>query len=720
MHKEGTMTTIDISVVIGFRNWGAQRIKMSAQSILASFGKYRGEIIISDYGSDDPAPIKAIAEELGLKYIYTAGDTVWSRSRALNAGFSIADGKILVSTDADMLFSPDSFGVIYETIASQPNSALFLQCRDLPTTMSAEALQEYSGDITWDELEAAGRLRPRWGMGGMMAISRTGMNAVRGFDERLHTYGGEDLDFALRARRAGYKTVWIDDPRVRMYHMWHPSSRAAADESEAGRAAVQFNKDVVYNDTTTLRNTLRWKHRLPDATPLVTVAMATYNRADLIAESIQSVLMQTVPDFELVIVDDGSSDNTRAIVESFDDSRIRYYYQDNAGISAARNHIARVSRGLFTAVIDDDDLIHPRRLEWQLEALEEGLDGTVGAFINFDNRTGAYKQFFGYNPSQNQLTFSRATPGHGTWLVRTSILKAVGYDESITSGVDHNIFLRMIRSGARFQHIGKPVLLRRIHDGQITAAESETQENSAVQSWRFFRYTMNNFSKKYMEDTKPTSYYVAADPNHREASILPYLPDHLVHRDAWVLVAPEHVQDATQLTTDGDKTFIALDTPSGDSPSRLLTVAGASYDDLVKMSALGTDLNATLSGLTEQAQLLLDEGLAADGSKIPEPSSASMSNNSYSMMVEEYQKLYPHVPSVHLYTFKDQTTYTAFKQALLAEKDMQSSPLEGLGLAQNSEYFYALPASYQLPLGQEKAHLWITLGMTVEELWNEN
>ncbi|WP_237208694.1 glycosyltransferase family 2 protein [Rothia nasimurium] len=705
------MPNIDISVVIGFRNWGAQRIKMSARSIAASFGSYTGEIIISDYGSDDPQPVKAVADELGLKYVYTAGDTVWSRSRALNAGFAIAEGKVLVSTDADMLFSPDSFAVIYETIADQPNSALFLQCRDLPSTMSAEALEEI-GHIGWDELEAAGRLRPRWGMGGMMAISRQGMNAVRGFDERLHTYGGEDLDFALRARRAGYKTVWIDDPRVRMYHMWHPSSRAAADQSEAGRRAVQFNKDVVYHDTTTLRNTLRWKHRLADATPLVTVAISTYNRADLLGESIQAVLMQTMPDFELVIVDDGSTDNTEEVVRSFNDPRIRYFYQENAGISAARNHILRESRGIFTAVLDDDDLMHPRRLEWQLEALEEGLDGTVGAFINFDNYTGAYKLFFGYNPSQNQLTFSRATPGHGTWLVRTSLLKAVGYDETITSGVDHNIFLRMIRVGGKFKHIGKPLLLRRIHDGQITASESDRQEHSALQSWRFFRYTMNQATKKHMEDTKPSSYYTPKDPVYQEASLLPYLPDSIVTRDAWVTIHPDKVELAQNLDTDGTASFLSLEAGISEVPSRLITVTNASYRDLVKLSQLGNDISATITGFTNEATDALATLGVAEGAKLPTPGAGASSTDTLTLLTDEFKSLYPETTAIDIYTFHGAEHYQAFKAACV------DASVQSLGLSAQGKYLFAVAAGATPETGaSDGAMLWMTLGKSAEDIW---
>ena len=205
---------MDVSVVIGFRDWGIRRLRLAVTSIKESFGTSEGEVVLSDFGSVERHASEELAKELGIQYVYTETDGPWSRSRALNAGFAVSKGDILVSTDADMIFSPKSFERIVEVAKSNPNSAFFLQCRDLPEHMTDEWVDE--NPDAWAEMEAASRLRHRWGMGGMMAISRVGFEAIRGFDERLHTYGGEDLDFAQRARRAGFKTMWIEDPQVQI------------------------------------------------------------------------------------------------------------------------------------------------------------------------------------------------------------------------------------------------------------------------------------------------------------------------------------------------------------------------------------------------------------------------------------------------------------------------------------------------------------------------
>src|SRR5699024_8169172 len=99
----------DASIVIGFRDWGLLRLKLAVESIKNSVGDYDVEVIISDYGSDDPQGNRRLAEELGIGYVFTPRNGPWSRSRALNAGFAISSGKLLVSTDADMIFSPRAF-----------------------------------------------------------------------------------------------------------------------------------------------------------------------------------------------------------------------------------------------------------------------------------------------------------------------------------------------------------------------------------------------------------------------------------------------------------------------------------------------------------------------------------------------------------------------------------------------------------------------------------
>ncbi|RLF83553.1 glycosyl transferase, partial [Thermococci archaeon] len=105
--------------------------------------------------------------------------------------------------------------------------------------------------------------------------------------------------------------------------------------------------------------------------PTVSVIIPTYNRANLLKRAIASVLNQTFTDFELIVVDDASPDNTPEVVRSINDGRIRYVrLKKNSGGPVARNTGIRKARGRFIALLDDDDEWLPNRLELQIKKFE--------------------------------------------------------------------------------------------------------------------------------------------------------------------------------------------------------------------------------------------------------------------------------------------------------------------------------------------------------------
>src|SRR5690348_13004759 len=103
--------------------------------------------------------------------------------------------------------------------------------------------------------------------------------------------------------------------------------------------------------------------------PLVSAAITTYNRARYLPEAIESILAQTIRDLEIVVVDDGSTDDTDAVVAPYL-GRVRYVRQANGGRAAARNAAVRLARGELIGFCDSDDRWLPDRLERQLQALE--------------------------------------------------------------------------------------------------------------------------------------------------------------------------------------------------------------------------------------------------------------------------------------------------------------------------------------------------------------
>lgn len=247
---------VDISVIIGFKDWGVERLLLSINSIFESFGDKCGEVIVSDFGSETFAPgaLRDLIEESGAVYVRTETDGTWSRSRAVNAGYSASKGAVVVATDADMLFTPKSMAHVADAVLSDPTSAVVLQCRDLPEGYDHNRIA--SGNFSPHELHHVSQIRPRWGMGGMFAAHREVIAAVGGYDNRMHTYGGEDLDLAVRVRKSGRRIRWIEHDEVRMYHIWHEPTIKTVQQDAAATEAVQANRMILQNDPTWKRNAM--------------------------------------------------------------------------------------------------------------------------------------------------------------------------------------------------------------------------------------------------------------------------------------------------------------------------------------------------------------------------------------------------------------------------------------------------------------------------------
>lgn len=188
--------------------------------------------------------------------------------------------------------------------------------------------------------------------------------------------------------------------------------------------------------------------------PLVSVIIPTYNRSAYLRQAIASVLAQTYPDFEIVVVDDGSMDDTAAVVAEFADTRIRYERQANAGRSAARNRGLALARGEYIAFLDDDDLYLPDKLAVQVAFLdahrEIGLAAGGAAVIAADGSpVGQWES----GRDQRQLTLPAClyacpllTCGV---LLRRQWLQALDhwFDSNMDRAEDTDLWIRLLVAG---------------------------------------------------------------------------------------------------------------------------------------------------------------------------------------------------------------------------------------------------------------------------------
>lgn len=187
--------------------------------------------------------------------------------------------------------------------------------------------------------------------------------------------------------------------------------------------------------------------------PLISVIIPAYNKASTIVSTIESVSKQTLRDFEIIVVDDGSTDGTKEKVLSLGD-RIRFLQQERGGVSAARNRGMEEAQGEFVAFLDGDDLWLPRKLELQMNCLEreKGRQAVQCSVYLVNNRLHAVGARLCAPAQDNLLDFLlfRNLPGFGsTLLARRSVIRQMGgFGTDLVILEDWDLACRLARSDA--------------------------------------------------------------------------------------------------------------------------------------------------------------------------------------------------------------------------------------------------------------------------------
>ena len=219
------------------------------------------------------------------------------------------------------------------------------------------------------------------------------------------------------------------------------------------------------------------------AYPSISVMMCAYNAARYIREAIDSVLNQSYNDFEFIIVDDGSADNTCEIIQSFTDSRIRL-------INGKHNYIAslnagmRACRGDFIARMDADDKMQPERLEKQIEVMHKSAD--IAVCFSWSVAFGEREGLAGYFAKEkvDNAFFWLLTGNylmHPTSMLRASFLKKyrIRY-KNYPYAEDYKLWMDISRVGGEFYVIPEPLMLYRIYSAQVSNKYHAEQSNTRL------------------------------------------------------------------------------------------------------------------------------------------------------------------------------------------------------------------------------------------------
>lgn len=239
--------------------------------------------------------------------------------------------------------------------------------------------------------------------------------------------------------------------------------------------------------------------------PLVSIIIPTYNRSKLLRQAIASVLAQTYQDFELIIVDDGSTDDTKSVIEAIPDDRIRYIWQENQQRCAARNTGIAAAQGEYLAFLDSDDLWLPRKLELQLDAIDRypDISASHGRCVRMNQDFEFIYPHELYSSGEPEwvgdvresLLMRNPFASQGVVAHRRLFETVGGFDVSLPHSEDWDMWIRL-SAITHFCLINEPVGIYRIHSGNRTNNPVSTLKGNLIIIEKHSQYMTPEMKKK--------------------------------------------------------------------------------------------------------------------------------------------------------------------------------------------------------------------------------
>ncbi|MBE9228368.1 glycosyltransferase [Phormidium sp. LEGE 05292] len=286
--------------------------------------------------------------------------------------------------------------------------------------------------------------------------------------------------------------------------------------------------------------------------PLISVIIPAYNNEKTIRETIESVLKQTFYDFELIVINDGSSDRTLEIATDIKDLRIKVFSYINAGGAVSRNRGFSHSVGEFIAFLDADDLWTPDKLEAQLKALQKNPHAAVAySWLDAIDESGKFLRKGNHITEKGDI-FAKlflipfVESGSNPLIRRQAFIDIGGFDESLTASQDYDLYLRL---AARYEFIAVPIpqILYRISSNSMSANVRRQEVTSLFVRERAFQESPKPLPPELKRDSitnfyKDTIFKLLNMPPHRErgwqaarllCNALKYEPELLQRRIIW-------------------------------------------------------------------------------------------------------------------------------------------------------------------------------------------
>lgn len=212
--------------------------------------------------------------------------------------------------------------------------------------------------------------------------------------------------------------------------------------------------------------------------PLISVILPVYNGASFIAVAIDSILQQTLNDFELIIINDGSTDDSLSILRHYEsvDPRVKIFSRANRGLANTLNESIEIARGAWIARMDQDDIAHPTRFETQLNYLTSSGADIAGTWVKrfgaADNRTVRLPQ----SDTAIKIALLFESPfAHPTVMMKAESIKKLGYEHTWDKAEDYDLWVRAAISGWKMANVPEVLLDYRVHASQISTSSAAQQ-----------------------------------------------------------------------------------------------------------------------------------------------------------------------------------------------------------------------------------------------------
>lgn len=229
-----------------------------------------------------------------------------------------------------------------------------------------------------------------------------------------------------------------------------------------------------------------------NSAPLISVVLPVYNGEKYLAEAIDSILAQTFTDYELIMIDDGSTDSSLQILQKYKqlDSRIRLVARENRGLVTTLNDLIDIARGEWVARMDQDDIALPNRFERQMKWLKETGADIAGSWVrrfgSSDKRLIRLRQ----TDDAIKMEMLFCSPfAHPSVVMRTSLVKQLRYDKAWEKAEDYDLWERAAEAGWKMTNVPEELLLYRQHRMQISTITLMQQQQQTLKIqrryWRF-------------------------------------------------------------------------------------------------------------------------------------------------------------------------------------------------------------------------------------------